>query len=422
MAVNATKLRELNEGEEISYVDPPLDAKGEVWFWAAGYSLRIHSDGKLFKGEASALPGKVTERHTLYRVADSLVVDVEVRGAAARVRRGLLNGRLVHTTHAADEVPALLEKYRALTLRDGSAWNASSSRVLVREYRKKQLKWTVHVDGSSVFENWRDETKTASREEAIALAEKRIAAKEKQGFTTTLIELTKAEYANPELKKPVKAAAPVKFAKPTTPFEAVDVAVALLRDLHVRRPLHHFVTECLELPRENKRIDAVNGAVKFFKGLHKERLGRWNGVKASKPKKHESSWAYFVRVYGSLTWVLAGEAGEDLPCFYCGNVSGGGWSPLEISEGQYELEDLIEATGDASLSALQVFHGGWHTGYSFAFDTRTASPDGEHAIVPFDEGAPSLPKKAKVVPFGNWLYARVKAQLAIVEKNLNELD
>lgn len=421
MATSREQLEKLNKGEALYNTETSLDAKGEVWFWATGYSLRIHSDGKLFKGEASALPGKVTARHTLYRVADALVVDVEVRGANARVRRGILNGRLVHTNHATEEVPALLEKYRALKLRDGSPWNASSSRVMVREYRKKKLRWTIHVDGNSVFENWHDETKTASREAAIALAEKRIAAKEKQGFKTALIELTKATYKNPELKKATAVAAP-KFAKPKTPFEAVDVSVAMLRELHTRRPLHHFVTECLELPRENARIDAVNGAVKFFTSMHKARLGRWNGVKTPKPKKNESSWEYFVRVYGSLTWVLASEASEGLDCFYCGNVSGGGWSPLEISEDQYDLDDLVEATGDASLSALQVFHGGWHTGYSFAFDTRTASPAGEHAIVDFDEGSPSLPKKTKVVPFGDWLYARVKSQLAIVEQNLSELD
>lgn len=427
MATGFAKLRALNGGEAIAFVAPSLDARGEVWFWAQGPSLRIHSGGALLKGEAKPLPGPVTGRHTLYRVAEHLVVDVEVRGERARVRRGLLNGQLVHTNHAAGEVAALLDRYRALKFRDGSPWNASSSKVLVRELRRKTSKWTVHVDGRSVFEDRRRETKTRSRDAAIELAGKRIAAKEKQGFQTYLVELTKASNANPEPKPPKgvakrpKAARAPEFAKPTTPFEAVDVAVAMLRDAHARLQKHHFVTECLALPEDKRRIDEVNGAVKFFIKMHDERIGRWLGAKPRKPKKTESSWTYFARVYGSLTWVLDADAGEDLRCFYCGNVAGGGWSPLEISDDQYDMADLIDATGDDSLEALEVFHGGWHTGCAFAFDSRHADDGGELAIVPFDENEPSLPARSRVVPFGSWLLQRVRSLLAVVEKNLAAL-
>lgn len=434
MATSREQLRVLAAGEELYNSEPALDAPGEVWFWASGYSLRIHSEGRLYKGAAPHLPGKVTARHTLYRVADHLVVDIEERGARARVRRGVLNGRLVHSNHATSEVPALLAKFRKLRFRDGSPWNASKKKVLQREFAKKLHPWMIAVDGSvldiaeRIGEDWisKDE-RLPSREAAIARAEVLIAKREAVGFRTRLIELRDAQEKNPEpvppkgvAKKP-KAPRGPKFDKPTNAFEAVDLAVTMLREAHTRLPKHHFVTECLQLPKDKQRIDEVNGDVKFFTSLHKQRIGRWLKAKPGKPKKTDSSWTYFVRTYGSLTWILDSHASEELRCFYCGNMSGGGWSPLEVSENQYDMDDLIEATGDESLEALEVFHGGWHDGCAFAFDSRHSDDGGELAIVPFDETDPKLPKKSKVVPFRNWLHQRVVSQLRIVEKNIAEL-
>lgn len=149
-------------------------------------------------------------------------------------------------------------------------------------------------------------------------------------------------------------------------------------------------------------------------------------AKPSAPKKRESSWNYFARVYGSITWVLAGEADEGLSMFYCGNVTGGGWSCLEIdSAGTYEIDELVEATGIEELENLFVFHGGWHDGRSFAFDWRESSPSGEYAIIPFDENIQELPKPtkpARIEPFGQWLYKRVSALTRIAERNLREVN
>ncbi|RKG69877.1 hypothetical protein D7V80_07270 [Corallococcus sp. CA054B] len=157
--------------------------------------------------------------------------------------------------------------------------------------------------------------------------------------------------------------------------------------------------------------------------MHKARIGRWRTAKPGKPKKRESSWDYFLRVYGSITWIVGSGADQDLPMFLCGNVTGGGWSCLEVAEDLYAMEDLVEATGNPDLEDLLVFHGGWHTSRSFAFDPCVESATGELAIIPFDEGLEKLPrpmKRERVQPFGLWLHKRVTQLVRIAERNLRE--
>ncbi|RKH08958.1 hypothetical protein D7V97_17980 [Corallococcus sp. CA053C] len=160
--------------------------------------------------------------------------------------------------------------------------------------------------------------------------------------------------------------------------------------------------------------------------MHKARVGRWAKAKPRAPKKGESSWAYFARVYGSITWILDGQADKDLPMFYCGNVTGGGWSCLEIdSNSDYPIDDLVELTGNADFEDLFVFHGGWHHDRSFAFDPREVSATGEQAIIPFDDNITRLPRRVKperIVPFGHWLYKRVVSLTKVAERNLRELS
>ncbi|MBN8226828.1 hypothetical protein JYK02_04815 [Corallococcus macrosporus] len=158
--------------------------------------------------------------------------------------------------------------------------------------------------------------------------------------------------------------------------------------------------------------------------MHKARIGRWRTAKPGKPKKRESSWDYFLRVYGSITWIVGSGADQDLPMFLCGNVTGGGWSCLEIADDVYDIEGLVEATGNTELENLRVFHGGWHTSRSFAFDARVVSPTGEQAIIPFDEGEAELPrpmKRERVQPFGLWLHKRVAQLARTAEENLREM-
>ena len=250
--------------------------------------------------------------------------------------------------------------------------------MTLREYRKGTAQWTIHVDGAFAIENWRTPTKTASRDAAIALAEKKISAKEKAGYTLRLIELKPAEHPNPEPKFPKSAPSRPAFAKrpgfpkPATAHGAVDCAIAMRK----------------------------------FR------------------KSSESSWEYFLRTYGSITWILDAAVDTGLSMFYCGNVTGGGWSCLEIAENIYDIDALIEATHNTSLEVLEVFHGGWHHDQSFAFDTRTRGRTGDAAIIPFGENIaelPAAPRANTVKPFGDWLLARVMAQTKIAEKNIREL-
>ncbi|MBZ4398142.1 hypothetical protein K8640_13180 [Myxococcus sp. XM-1-1-1] len=143
-----------------------------------------------------------------------------------------------------------------------------------------------------------------------------------------------------------------------------------------------------------------------------------------KPRKKESSWDYFLRVYGSITWIISANADEDLPCFHAGNVTGGGWSCMEIADDVYDINDLVEASGNEALEDLQPFHGGWHVDRSFAFDNRSVNAAGERAIVAFDESITDLPKKTpvgRIQPFGSWLHKRVSLLTSIAESNLSEL-
>jgi hypothetical protein len=429
MPTDWKRLEQLNGGKKVYYTEPRFDRDGEVWFWDANSNIKISSNGKLAKNErVRKLPAPLSGRHTLYVVDRQLVVDIEVHGDRAILRRGLLNGDLVTNAIAAGEIDSILVQYRRLGFRDGTPWNATPQRVTLREYRKGG-KWTIHIDGNAVVENWRDESPLRSRDAAIAEAEKRIAAKQKLGYSLRVIELKQADRANPKppapkgVKRPSKPSARPAFAAPKNPYAAVDTAIAMLRDLHERIPRHHFVAELLDVKADRARLGDSEGHVDFFMKMHRKRLGSWRKAKSSLPKRGQSSWQYFLRTYGSITWILDSEVDEGLEMFYCGNVSGGGWSCLEIGEDLYDMEDLIDAMEQPKLEALEVFAGGWHDDKSFAFDKRTSSKTNEHPIVRFGEGDPKLAKAgAKIEPFGTWLHARVGKLTKIVERNLRDLE
>ena len=412
------RLQKLNGGKKIWYVAPPLDEKSEVWFYAPDNELRVHSRGKLAITERVIAREPVTARHTLYKVAEQLFVDVEVRGARAVLRRGLLNGAHVVTAIAPGDVDGWLVHYRGLGFRDCSPWHATKTRVTRREYRARAKKWWIEVDGNAVDVDGK-EAMQRSRDAAIAHAEARIREREKSGFALTLIELMKAAHDNPAPTAPARVAKRPAFAKPKDAYAAVDGAIAMLADLHARFAKHHFVAELVDPKAERARILELEGD--YFLRIHKRRIGAWRGVKPGKPVRGESSWSYFQRVYGSITWCLSSEADQDLSMFYCGNVSGGGWSCLEVADDLYDTAELAKIMKVPDLAKLHVFHGGWHTGHGFAFDERVATKTNEHLIVPFDEGEPALAKSANVVPFGMWLWKRVDKLTRIAERNLREL-
>lgn len=424
------RIERLNAGEPIWYVDPCLDAEDEVWFYAPNNELRVSSGGVLYKDQRVEAAPRAAERHTLYRVAAGLYVDVEVRGDRLVLRRGVLNGASVATDCEARELPAILARYRAIGFRDGTPWNPSKTRVTLREYRDGAKAWTIHVDGDVVVEDRRTSKEAGSREAAIARAGDRIAAKERAGYALVLIELEKAAHPNPEPKAPKAAPARPTYAraptqaKPADAFEAVDAAVAMLRDLHARVDRHHFIAECVDKEKGRARVAAVERHADFFLRTHEARVGRWLMAGPRRPRARESSWDYFLRVYGSITWIVDGAVDEGLPMFYCGNVTGGGWSCLEVADDVFDMDGHVEAVGEPALAQLVVFHGGWHHGLAFAFDTRVRSPASEAAIVPFSDETSELPRRpraAAVKPFGAWLFARVRALAKVVERNIREV-
>ncbi|WP_254614409.1 MULTISPECIES: hypothetical protein [unclassified Myxococcus] len=429
---NWKHLQKLNNGEAIWYSDPQLSLKGEVWLYSAGGELRVWSDGTLSKNqpEALKLSSPVQARFTLFKPMSLLFVDVEVRGAQAVVRRGTINGAFNVSLLDATTGEALVARYRTLGFRDANPWNATKKRVVIREYiQGDSTFWAMKVDGPVIMDGYDKETATESHEAAIERAEKRIRAKEKVGFVLRTIDLRDASHPNPEPKAPKgapkKPSAPKgpSFTKPKNAYEAVDTAIAMLKDLHDRYPKAHFVAEHLDVKKEPERMDSLDQQLSIFKRQYKHRIGSWEGAKALKPLKKESSWDYFQRVYGTVTWIVDNAMDRGLPTFPCGNVTGGGWSCLEIADDVYDIDGLVEATENKDLENLFVFHGGWHVGRSFAFDQRTTSPTGEHAVISFDEGIQDLPKKTpagRIQPFGLWLHKHVTRLIHIAEENLRE--
>lgn len=429
---NWARIEKLNGGP-IFYTDPPLDEKDEVWFYAKsdksarGYELRVYSRGSL--RSASERPdeprGPITGRATLYDLLATTVVDVELYGETGLLRRGLLNGALVTSALPASELESTLARYRALGFRDGTPWNATPRQVTRRNYLKgSKTSWSAWIDGNSLVElGAKREEVFPSREAAMAALEERVASKRKAGFRLYGIELQGATHANPAPKRPGAQKRPraATTPKPTSPFEAVDAAIAIVTELHTRWPKGHAVLERADAKAERARLDALGLGSSFSRRLHAARFNRWAKSRGG-PKNGESSFQYFARRYGSLTWVVDTALEIDLPGFHVGNVSGGGWSHLEIdADGTYEMDGLIEATGQAELEALLVFHGGWHDGHAFALDRRAKSKSGEHPIVSFDESAPELarsPTRLTIQPFGDWLYARVKKVARAIEPAL----
>ncbi|MEY4561403.1 MAG: hypothetical protein RLZZ618_680 [Pseudomonadota bacterium] len=267
------RLTALNGGDKITYTDPRLDTPSEVWFFSQNFELRIWHDGVLDRDvpDARTLAGKVQHRVTFYNQLKELFVDVEQRGDRLLVRRGVLNGPWMALQLPASELDELRARYRDLGFKEVTPWNASKNKVTRREYRLASggniKAWVVEVDGTTAVIDRKERT-APTREAAVALAEKHIAAKEAKGFSLHLIELMKASHGNPlpTLKGAAKVAPKLlpPIAKPETPIEAVDAAVALLKSMHERMPQTMFVAECLTKADKKSRVEGL-GACRTWK-------------------------------------------------------------------------------------------------------------------------------------------------------------
>ncbi len=404
------RLEWLNEGGRISYVEPDFDAPGETWFRASGNDLRVFSIDTLYK-ETVALPGApCVSRAVYYHKRCGVFVELAEYPDELVMTFAVNNGDHVQTKLDPGERAERVAHYRELGFRQIGSWHVSPGTVLAREYRDDQNKVVVKVDGTDVFIG-REEISHTDRAAAEATAEQRVAELAQQGYRFHLMESWRARHENPPEVDPVKVPALRAYEPVGSPNEAVDQAIAKLTEIDALFRHGHLIVELLDVPADGDRLRSL-GHGEFFTDMHAERIGRWR--RPAEVEDAGSSFDYFVRRYGSVTWVMT-DAPDELDCFYCGNVSGGGWSPLEIRANEYDTEDLAAATGNAELAKLHVFHGGWHHGHSYAFDTRFASPEGEHPIVYFDESddEPLPEQPATIEPFGYWLLRRVDELVAI---------
>jgi hypothetical protein len=369
----------------------------------------------------------VTERATLYHMVDKKFVDIERRNGALWVRTGTLNGKSRVQEDPSTNIDDVVTYYHAKGFRRGSPWGFGRFGIASRQFIKPPI-WacvSVHRNelrtsgGTSWHSNYKAE-RCASEAEAIAKAEALIAEREADGYVQHNFELLEVESDDVD----------IEYTPTGSPHDAVDRAVTMLRDLARDFAFGHFLVE--DVTRDAKILTSLgygtdNGHGKFFQEMHSEKFARW--AMPSDAPRTGSSYDYFLKRWGTLTWIVSGELDEGLPMFYSGNVSGGGWCALELG---HDLGDATmyadERPGHGYDQAL-CFHGGWgRTGY--IFDRRVASPTGEWAIYPLcldgpqDDDPPAddaLPDPASIEPFGFWLERNVLSMIATLRPRLETI-
>ncbi len=397
-------------GGRVYYVDPPLAHPDETWFYpTAGKLAVLRGEALLVETKPSLHDRLVSKRRTLYDVLRQLYVDIERRGDQLLVRRGVLNG-VFHLGHEAPErLDDLVAHYRERGFAEGSPWGFGLFGMASRQLRLEREVACIGVvgcelrtsGGAAWYENLRVES-LATPAAAEARAEQLLAEREAAGFVLR----------NFELLGPIAVEVPNDLVPSNSAIDAVDRAIERLRALTREFPKGHFLVEELDPIVEAKRLEAM-GYEQFFIDMHEARFGRWRLLPAV--ARAGSSYAYFLARYGTLTWIVDGALDHGLPTFYCGNVSGGGWSALELGEDLGEADLLADETPDHGYEDGLVFHGGWgRTGYFF--DRRQANAEGEWAIYPICLDGPqdtdppaddALPDPATIEPFGIWLEREV---------------
>ncbi|MDX2090464.1 MAG: hypothetical protein SFX73_21580 [Kofleriaceae bacterium] len=395
-------------------LDVLVETPREVWGRRRdghAYVLEVWRDGQRVEQVApTALPtSPVRARQMAWSLSLGMAIEREVHDDAVVVRRLHLNGPVHTSIEPAGATRELLRGFR-----DVSPWEIPPFGRFHRQFvrwvdGKADATRMLSVAGSEVRVSggigkpWHHDPKhepCASPEAAIARHEETAASLVRDGYTLRLIELLDATRYHP---------AP-PLTRTEDPYDAVDMAMARIRELRAQYPAGHFCVEEID-PTRDAAILERHGYSEFFCEMHAERFGRWASIPEA--PRTGSSFEYFLARYQSVTWIIADPISTGLPMFYCGNVSGGGWCCLEIGDLEVDLEDTAEVHPGRGYEIARVFHGGWgRTGY--LFDRRVATPTGEHPIYEIcldgaiDELMPEQPTAPETIEaFGHWLEREV---------------
>lgn len=398
-------IREALGAEEPGYTY--VDFPDECWFSIKDRGLRVWSQGVMHLDPAPTPVSVPRSRQVFFHYDEGCWVELTEYAEGGRLICAVDNGAFFRAALDPSQFAAKAAHLGGLGFREVNAWNLSADTILWREYRRERTeKVVVSVDG--VVCSGREDATCDSREAAEARGEAEIRALLEDGYELVRMEQWDAQHENPPVASEPALPELRDYPEPQSANEAVDQAIARITELHRLLPNGHLVVELLDLPDAQPRLDALGH--EHFTEWYSEQLGRW--LEPGSGDGATSSFDYFVKRYGTLTWVVRSGSPDDLPTFYVGNVCGGGLSPLQINSHDYGyLEEHADAMEEPRYLELNVFHGGWHDGMSYAFDTRFTSPDGEHPIIHFDECEPTdfddtAPES--IQPFGFWLLERVK--------------
>jgi len=387
-----------------------LDTPEEKWLtlkstnddspWAG---LAIWRDGELTVGGEAPVPpkGVVCQRRVvLYDYANSLFVEMCDYGEGRGIQLiAVDNGYRQRVPLNTDDIDKLIQHYEKIGFVRVGAWHLLENKV-IRRNNSLNRKSAVCILNNRTVEVGEFTETCETREEAEQLMEQKLAELVAEGGTLGGIESWRGS-GNPPPVTPLVLPELKQWPKPTSARDAVDQAVARVKELHDLFPRGNCVMEQLKLPDDKARADG-------FCSLNDPRVGEWHRDDRETPASDDSSWHYFRKKYGSLTWVNANTWME--PDVDTGKHMDNDASCLlsiEKEQSYNGLEEMADAEEEPKILKLHVFDGCWR----YAFDTTSViDKHGEHPIVDFDESEPQFFEGEpgdEFQAFGYWLLERV---------------
>lgn len=347
-----------------------------------------------------------SERRVFYHYRLMIYVELATHGEVGLATCAEENGRLEQFEFDLAEVESRSKRLESGGFRRIGTWHHDENVGIIRTLVNDAEKVTFHISGTELsIENERmqfDDRATAEAEAETWLAELLA-----DGYHLKRM-WTGRSVDNPPRVDPPKLPELDDLESPSSPHEAVDLAVSRLTELHRLFPNANMIMELTEAG-ESARLE--NFPELDENSWQWQRLGRWLDLPEVDPLP-TNSFDYLIERYGTLSWFLAGDWRLPQEVYtHRSNGHAGPTTPLEIlpAETYPLLEDLARYEDEPDYLELKLFMSDEECN-GFAFDTRFVSESGEHLIVWFEgHDGPALDgsEDDEIQPFGYWLLERV---------------